>query len=379
MKKRAIALALLIGALIATNASAQDGSDDDVSLRAELQVLKKEVRDLRARVSRLEAQLATVAPAASDTVTKPDLTAELGFVFPGMPRGASYGAESPSELARFVHHAATTREHELDALIAFQKGDFLVPEELWKRAGGGSLKTVAGLPTRDELELALGAMKELGPASRLLGILPVPEAAPRSGEPYIRVVDLDVRAEGRSDRYRLTAVRIGGRWLVAHLLAVGAEEDARAFVEDLVASEKSFRAFRQTRYAQSLSELVGVRKEIEKRAENFKSAGLTFPIAGRLDRLDRDRIEWSSSGEELRGPFYRYKISGDDSGGWSAVATPRSPSYRSFFVSVPGSASVRDPVVVRQARGGNADEHSEPANTDQRREQKRREAEPEGE
>lgn len=339
--RRMLLLALLLVAL-APAARAQSDADDAARLRGELISLRKEVRELKAKVAHLEQQLANIAPVASDT-TKPELSPELGFVVPGLPRG-TYGAESPGELARFLHHYATSGEHDLETLVAFNRIDFFVPEALWNQAAKG-LKTVQGLPTRDELELALSALKGAGTGSQLVGIRPCPELAPRGGERFIAVLDLDVGVDSRTDRYRLTAVKLGGRWCAAHLLAVSAEEDARAFLEDLWMSQRTFKAYRQVRYAQNLHELAGAR-DLANNPNIKATPGLGFPLAARLDRLEKDKLDWV--GNDLRGPFYRFTLAADEKSGWSAVAVPRSPSYWSFSITVaPGSDPSHKPEVKR--------------------------------
>ncbi|MBI3726153.1 hypothetical protein HY251_19665, partial [bacterium] len=249
----------------------------------------------------------------------------------------------------------------LDELIAFEKSRFLVPESLWNEAGNG-LEGVVGVPARDELELASTALRRAGEGSRLEGIVPVRDAAPRSAG-ALAVLDLAIGAKGKPERYRLTAAKINGRWFVAHLLSLSAEDDAKAFLEDLFESQKSFYAFHSGKYARSLLELASARKDLEG-SENLKAAGLTFPFGARLDRLERDQLSWSE--DELRGPFFSYRVVGDvamvpkelpKTGGemetkssWRATATPRTPSYRTFSLKVSDKAKLDDPVEIKATR-----------------------------
>lgn len=336
-------LAVLAFLALASTAYGQEVFEDEATaaLRAELLALRREVKELKARVTRLEAQLATLAPVHSE-VTKAEVTTELGFVIPNGPRGEGQGAATPSELARFLHHAATTGTHELEALVAFRGLEFLVPENLWTPLAQG-LGTVSGIPTKEELEIAFGALKAGGPTSSLVGMPPLADTAGRGHA--IRILDLNVRASGRDQVYRLTAVRIGGRWFAAHLLALGVEDDARRFLADLVESQRSFWAFHK-RWAKSLQELAASRKLLENHA-SLKAAGLSFPFARRLDALEREGMEWQ--GEELRSPFYRFRLNGDS--GWNTDALPRLPSYAQFQVAAPPSASIGDAFIVKQVGG----------------------------
>lgn len=355
-------VAVLLTTLAVSSARAQERStdaDDPVRLRGELLSLRKELKDMKARLAHLEQQMATIAAQTSDQ-TKPTLDQNAGFVVPNLPRGSDYGCASAGELAKAIHHAATSGEHDLEKQIAFNRIDFFVPESLWSQASKG-LKTIQGLPTRDELELALSALKGSGSGSQLLGIRPANELAPSGSGYCIQVVDLNVGVESRTDHYRLTAVRLCGKWFAAHLLALGVEEDARSFLEDLVSSQRAFNAFRQGRYARNLHELAGAR-ELERNA-NIKAAGLTFPLGQRLDRLEKDKLEWV--GNDLRGPFYRYTLTGDEKSGWSAVATPRSPSYWTFSVTVLAGTEPSKKVEIKRFRASGEDS-------------KRRDGEPEG-
>ncbi len=355
-------LSLLLISLAATTAGASD-ADEAARLRGELLSLRKELRDVKARLAHLEQQMATIAAQTSDT-TKPALDPSAGFVVPNLPRGSEFGAASAGDLARVLHHAATSGEHETEKHIAFSRLDFFVPESLWSQASKG-LKTVHGLPTRDELELALSALKAAGPGSQLVGIRPANDLAPPNGTYCIQVVDINVVVSDRTDHYRLTAVRLCGKWFAAHLLALSAEEDARSFLEDLSASQRAFIAFKQGRYARNLHELAASAKDIEKHP-NIQSAGLSFPLG---PRLAKDKLDWI--GDDLRGPFYRYSLTGDEKTGWSALATPRSPSYATFSVAVKAGSDGRKPEIKRFRGAG--DSTPDPGD------QKRREGVPEGE
>src|SRR5581483_7685843 len=290
-------------------------------------------------------QLATIAAQTSDT-TKPALDPTLGFVVPNVPRGTDWGSDSPRALAASVHHTATSGEHDIERLLAFSRVDFLVPESLWSQAAKG-LKTVHGLPTRDELELALGALRSAGHGASLAGVTPANDLAGDTA--YVQVVDFDVAVDSRTDRYRLTAVTLCGRWFVAHLPAIGAEDDARQFLCDLFESQKAFNAYRQGRYAKNLHELAGARAELEKNP-NIKLSGLSFPLGSRLDRLEKDKLEWVAN--DLRGPFYRFTRTGDDKSGWSAVAMPRSQSYWTYSITVTAGSDGKKPEIKRYRASG---------------------------
>jgi len=364
--RRALIVVLLL--LAAPAARAQSEAEDAARMRGELLQLRKELREVKARLAHVEQLLASVAPVATDT-TRPELSPDLGFVVPGLPRG-SFGAESPGELARFLHHYATNSEHDLEQLVAFKGIDFYVPEALWNQAARG-LKTVQGLPTRDELELALGPLKGAGVSSQLMGIRPVPELAPKGRDGCLQVWDLDVSVASRTEHYRLTAVRLAGRWCAAHLIFLSAEEEAHDFLEDLVASQHAFHAFRQGRYARSLHELAGAR-ELENNP-NIKAAGLSFPIGARLDRIEKEKLaDWI--GNDLRGRFYRFALTGDEKSGWSASAIPGSGSYWSYTVSVQANADPQKKPEVKRFRASATGETAPDQGKDSRRE-----GEPEGE
>jgi len=357
------AVPLLLALTFAPWALAQDGAtdaDDPRRIRAELAALRKELKDVKARLAHLEQQMAGIAAQASDT-TKPALDPTLGFVVPGVPHDA--GSDSASALATFLHHTATTGEHDLEKLLAYNRIDFLVPESLWNQAAKG-LKTVPGLPTRDELELALAVLKAAGPGAPLTGLTPLPELAPPGNSGYVQVVDFNVDIESRTARFRLTAVKLCGRWFAAHLLAISAEEDAKAFLADLWESQRAYNAFRQGRYAPNLHELAGAR-ELEKNP-SIKAAHMSFPLGARLDRLEKDKLEWV--GNDLRGPFYRFTLSGDDKGGWSAVAVPRTQSYWTYSLTVSATADLTKKPEIKRHRASSGDAP----------EPKKREGEPEG-
>ncbi|HZU95748.1 MAG TPA: hypothetical protein VFF73_03500 [Planctomycetota bacterium] len=343
-------------------ARAQDSdADDPARMRGELISLRQQVNELKARLAQVEQTLASIAAQTSDA-TRPAIDKDLGFVFPGMPRGSSFGAPSPGDLARTLHHAATSGEHDVEKLLAFSRTDFWVPDALWAQAGKG-LKAVAGTPTRYELELALSALKSAGPQAAYLNARPARDLQPKDGAGLVEVWDMDVVVDSRTDRYRLTAVKVGGRWFAASLISIAAEEDARAFLDDLVASQRAYHADRQGRYARNLHELAGARDIQDK--PNIKRAGLTFPLAARLDRLDKDRFSWS--GNDLKGPLYTFKLTGDEKTGWSASAEAVSPSYWSFTVTV---AAGGKPEFKRTRGNETPDPGSEP---------RRREGQPEGE
>ncbi len=248
-----------------------------------------------------------------------------------MPRGP-YGAASPGELARLLqHYAASAGEHDVEQLVAFRGDEFMVVESLWSKAAHG-LKTVQGLPTRDELNLAYGALKNAGAGAQLLGIRPVPELVPRGSERLLHVIDMDVSSDGRTLQFRLTAALLGGKWCAAHLLVLSAEEEARGFLEDLIVSQATFYSFHQARFAKNLHELYAER-DLENNP-SVKNAHLSFPIAARLDRIEKGKLAtWN--GNDLVGPFYRFTLSGDGKTGWAARAIPSSASYYTFSVSAP--------------------------------------------
>jgi hypothetical protein len=195
-----------------------------------------------------------------------------------------------------------------------------------------------------------------------MGIHPANDLAPPGGTHCVQVVDLNIAVADRTDHYRLTAVRLCGKWFAAHLLALSAEEEARSFLEDLAASQRAFNAFKQGRYARNLHELAASR-ELEKNP-NIQQAGLSFPLGA---RLSKDKLDWV--GDDLRGPFYRYTLTGDEKTGWSAVATPRSPSYSTFSVTVKAGADARKPEIKRFRASGESPAGDDP---------KRREGVPEG-
>jgi hypothetical protein len=264
-----------------------------------------------------------------------------------MPRGANLGAQSAGDLAALIYQAAGRSPADVEPLLAFSRETFFVPEVLWTPTAR-DLKTVVGLPTRDEIDVVLRSMKPADADSSLGGIQEKPEFAPPGSAHAIRVIELTVVVSGNTYDYRLTAVKIGGRWFAAHIFSVTAEEDARAFLEDLVKSQRCYHAFYQVRFARSLRELADDRQKLET-SVSVRRAGLTFPLGAHLDRLQTDRIEWSKDGD-LRGPFYRYRITGDEGGGWTGEAAPLRTSYQSFFVQVPGNARPQDPVLVRAGR-----------------------------
>jgi hypothetical protein len=359
-----LVLFLLALAQLARGQDRPTDADDPARLRAEILSLRKDVKDLRARLAALEQRMATIATTGSDT-TKPGLDPDLGFVVPNVPRGSDFGSESPWALATSVHHVTTSGEHDIEKLVAFSRFGFHVPDNLWSPAAKG-LKTVAGLPTRDELELGLSALKAAGPGAPLTGVRHANDLAPPGNVSCIQVVDFDVAVDSRTDHYRMTAVKLHGRWFVAHLLALGAEEDARAFLLDLWESQRAYNAYRQGRYAKNLHELAAERG-LEKNA-NIKAAGLTFPFGARLDRLDKDKLEWVSNGNDLRGPFYRFTLTGDEKSGWSALAVPQTRSYATFSVSVSAGADPsKRPKIERR-----------PSTSEGQPDSKRREGEPEG-
>jgi polyhydroxyalkanoate synthesis regulator phasin len=340
--------ALALGALAVGVRAQDDDPDDDTParLRAELRVVKHEVSVLKARVAQLEAQVA----ALSTTVLpeKAEVTRDLGFVFPGMPRG-SVGAEGAGDVATGLYQKVGRSPQEVEALLAFKDDHFVIPESLWTPAAKG-LKTVVGLPTRDEIELVLRSMKPADMNGSLgLGFVEVLDAEPSDPAHAIRVIEMTIdQSSGKTETYRLTTVRIGGPWFAAHLFSVSAEKEARDFLDDLVRSQRSYHQFYQVRYAKNLHELADDREKLEK-SDNIKRAGLTFPLGAHLDRLQAERLEWTKEGD-LRSPFYRFHVTGDEARGWRGDAVPRSPSYPALWVEVPASAAIGDPVTIQGGR-----------------------------
>lgn len=341
----ALAIALALG----LRARAQDDEPDDDSparLKAQLAVLKREIGALRGRVDALEAQVASLTSAA--TPVRPELTNDLGFVFPGMPRGTA-GAQSAGDLAALLYQAAGRSEKEAEPLLAFGAGGFLVPDTLWLPATAG-LKTLVGLPTRDEIDAVLRTMKPGEGESNLGGISELPDAAPKGSSHYLRVIELSVVVGGKTETYRLTAVRIGGRWFAAHLLFVTAEDEARALLDDLERSQWCYRRFYGNRYAKSLRELTDDREKLATNA-NLKAAGLEFTLGRWLDRKGAERLEWSSEGD-LHSAFFAFRVSQDKGGGWKGEAIPLRSSYHGYSVVVAADAPVGQLVpVVAGERG----------------------------
>jgi hypothetical protein len=330
--RRSILLALLViapafgpgPAFTPARAFAQSDADDAARLRGEILALRRELQNVKARLAHVEQQLANVATVASQDVVTPKLDPALGFVVPGLPR-TPYGAVDPHELARLLlHYAANAGEHDVEQLVAFRGDEFMVLESLWSQAARG-LKTVQGLPTRDEFNVAYGALKTAGPGAQLLGTPPVQDLG------CLRVVDMTVSSEGRTLQFRLTAAKLGGRWCAAHLLVLTAEEEARGFLEDLIVSQATFYSFHH-RFAKNLHELYAER-DLENNP-SVKYAHLSFPIASRFDRIEKGKLAaWN--GNDLVGPFYRFTLNGDGKTGWSAKAIPSSASYYTFSVSAP--------------------------------------------
>src|SRR5438045_298883 len=82
-----------------------------------------------------------------------------------------------------------------------------VPESLWTPAAN-ALTAVVGLPTREELEAALAALRREGETSSFDGMKPQADAVPKESATFLDVRELTVSgARGKSDRYILTGVR----------------------------------------------------------------------------------------------------------------------------------------------------------------------------
>src|SRR5688572_9030872 len=109
---------LAVGILAARGQDHASDADDSARLRGELLSLRKELTDVKARLAHPEQQMATIAAQTSDS-TKPALDPNAGFVVPNLPRGSDFGSSSAGDLARALHHAATSGEHEVEKHIAF--------------------------------------------------------------------------------------------------------------------------------------------------------------------------------------------------------------------------------------------------------------------
>lgn len=295
--------------------SQEDEEEARASLRAEVEFLKREVGDLRARVRMLERALAEGRGGAASGPT--EVTEDLGIVLPGGPRGGT-GSESLLKLPVLLHHA-TVNQKPVEDLTAFGELSFLVPESTWEQVSKGT-KTVRGLPTKGELELALKALRKLGPDSSVSGVMPIDDAG--GDERAVRAVSVRVQAkDGREALFVVTGVRLSGRWLVAHVHAASEVERTRDLVRDIATSAVTFRVFR-TRPPRDLAELARDRDTLEK-SENLRRAGLKFPLGEWLDRLEG--LGWELNGPEIVSPFYRIRF--EDG---TVTATPKAASYPDY-------------------------------------------------
>jgi hypothetical protein len=265
---------------------------------------------------------------------------ELGIVLAGGPRGGT-GSESLLKLPDLLHHVAVNQKP-VDDLTAFGELSFLVPEPTWEQVSKG-LKTVRGLPTKGELELALKVLGRLGRDSSVSGVMPVEDAG--GDERAVRTVSVRVQAkDGRDALFLVTGVRLSGRWLVAHVHASSEVERTRDLVRDIAVSAVTFRVFR-TRPPRDLGELARDREALEK-SENLRRAGLKFPLGEWLDKLEA--LGWELNGSEIGSPFYR--IRWEDG---TVTAVPKAASYPDFTAR-PSTPNPGAPIEVLS--GGKKDE-----------------------
>ncbi len=285
-------------------------------LRAEVEVLKADAAELRRRLEALEELLARAHGAEPPLAPDGHVTDALGVYVRGFPT-AGLGAESPTELARLLQHAIS--EHGAGAAedyLAYGRVDFVVPEKVWRHVTGDP---EAPLPARDALAAALAR------AERLFRARPLERANLLPAAAWAGAVR-DVELVSGGERFRLTAVRVNGRWLVARLLALEADEDALHLLAAIAESQTTYRAWKG-RYAATFAELLAEADAIAA-SENVRRAGLRFPLP---DAIATTRTAVATP-DRLENDFHRVTLSVPANKRWAARADPRWPRHEAFVV-----------------------------------------------